>query len=167
MLRGNLDTRLRKLDGGQYDAAVLAAAGLRRLGLAHRISTVLPSDHFVPCAGQGALAIEARADDERVRALLSPLEHPPTRQCIVAERTVLCRLGGSCHTPLGALAIPDGDELVLHGMVADPDGVELVRSSTRWPAGDPEGAGHQLAELLLAAGGDRILERLQNEQSPG
>ena len=89
MLRGNLDTRLHKLDIGQHDAIVLAAAGLRRLGFAHRISELLPVDHFVPCAGQGALAIESREDDSRVRKLLAPLEHPPTRGCVTAERAVL------------------------------------------------------------------------------
>jgi hydroxymethylbilane synthase len=167
MLRGNLDTRLRKLDEGQYDAAVLAAAGLRRLGFDHRISTLLPSHHFVPCAGQGALGIEARDADARVRALLAPLDHTPTRQCVTAERTVLRRLGGSCHTPLGAHAVVDGAELVLYGMVASPDGVDLVRRTTRWAASDPIGAGERLADLLIEAGGDRILACLQDEEASG
>jgi hydroxymethylbilane synthase len=157
MLRGNLDTRLHKLDMGQHDAIVLAAAGLHRLGFAHRISSLLPPEHFVPCIGQGALAIEAREEDERVRALLAPLEHAPTRECVTAERTVLRRMQGSCHTPLGALAFPDGDRLALYGMLASLDGQDLVRVTTHAPAGDPEAAGHRLADLLIDAGGDRIL----------
>jgi hydroxymethylbilane synthase len=97
MLRGNLDTRLHKLDIGQHDAVILAAAGLRRLGFADRISQLLPVDHFVPCAGQGALAIEARADNRRVRDLLAPLEHLPSARCVAAERVVLRRMGASCR----------------------------------------------------------------------
>ena len=160
MLRGNLDTRLHKLDIGQHDAIVLAAAGLRRLGFAHRISELLPVDHFVPCAGQGALAIESREDDSRVRKLLAPLEHPPTRGCVTAERAVLRRLEGNCHTPLGAHATLTEDQLQLYGMLASPDGAELVRVATHAPAGDPEAAGSRLADLLIDAGGDRILAAL-------
>ena len=160
MLRGNLDTRLHKLDIGQHDAVMLAAAGLKRLGYADRISSLLPYDHFVPCAGQGALAIEAREDDTRVLDLLAPLEHEPTRRCVTAEREVLRRLGGSCHTPLGAHAVPDGAELELFGMLASPDGADLVRVTSRAPASDPAGAGHRLADMLIDAGGDRILAAL-------
>lgn len=160
MLRGNLDTRLRKLDVGQHDAVILAAAGLRRLGFAHRICSLLPREHFVPCAGQGALAIESREEDTAARALLAPLEHPPTRECITAERTVLRRLQADCHTPLGAHAVRDGDELELFGMLASPEGVDLVRVTTRAPGRDPEAAGRRLADLLIDAGGDRILAGL-------
>jgi hydroxymethylbilane synthase len=164
MLRGNLDTRLHKLDIGQHDAIILAAAGLRRLGFAPRISQLLPVEHFVPCAGQGALAVEAREDDQRVRALLAALEHPPTRECVTAERTVLRRLGADCHTPLGAHAALTGDRLELYGMLASPDGVDLVRIVTHAPAGAPEAAGARLADLLIDAGGDRILAALGMRQ---
>jgi hydroxymethylbilane synthase len=161
MLRGNLDTRLRKLDMGQHDAIILAAAGLRRLGFADRISQILPVEHFVPCAGQGALAIEARADDLRVRSLLEPLQHPPSALCVRAEREVLRRLGASCHTPLGAHAWLEDDTLQLHGMLASPDGAELVRVSTHAAAADPEAAGRRLADLLIESGGERILASLE------
>jgi hydroxymethylbilane synthase len=160
MLRGNLDTRLHKLDVGQHDAIVLAAAGLLRLGFAHRISQLLPVDHFVPCVGQGALAIEAREDDPRVLQALAVLEHAPTRQCIIAERAVLRRLEGDCHTPLGAHAHLAENQLLLHGMLASPDGADLVRVTTQASAGDPMAAGRRLADLLIDSGGDRILASL-------
>lgn len=161
MLRGNLDTRLRKLDLGQHDAVILAAAGLRRLGFQDRISRLLPVDQFVPCAGQGALALEARADDARVRALIEPLQHQPSALCVRAEREVLRRMGASCHTPLGAHASLLEDVLTLHGMLASPDGAELVRVSTRAPAADPEAAGDRLADLLIESGGEQILASLE------
>jgi hydroxymethylbilane synthase len=161
MLRGNLDTRLRKLDMGQHDAVILAAAGLRRLGFADRITQLLPVEQFVPCAGQGALAIEAREGDERVRALLEPLQHASSALCVTAEREVLRRMGASCHTPLGAHAALHGDELRLHGMLASPDGAELVRVTTHAPAADPEAAGGRLADLLIESGGESILASLE------
>jgi hydroxymethylbilane synthase len=167
MLRGNLDTRLHKLDIGRHDAVILAAAGLRRLGFTDRISRLLPVDHFVPCAGQGALAIEARADDRRVCKLLAPLEHGPTAACVAAERVVLRRLGASCHTPLGAHAVLEGDSMRLYGMLASPDGADLVRVTTRAPAADTESAGHRLADLLIEAGGDRILATLMDAEAHG
>jgi hydroxymethylbilane synthase len=160
-LRGNLDTRLQKLDMGEHDAIVLAAAGLRRLGFAGRLSALLPVDHFVPCAGQGALAIEAREDDRRTKELLAPLQHAPTAACVTAERTVLRQMGASCHTPLGVHATLEGHEFRLYGMLASPDGRDLVRVSTHAPADDPEAAGRSLARLLLQQGGDRILEELE------
>jgi hydroxymethylbilane synthase len=164
MLRGNLDTRLHKLDIGQHDAIVLAAAGLRRLGFAHRISELLPIDRFVPCVGQGALAIEARVDDRRVLDALAALEHEPTRLCVAAERTVLRRLEGDCHTPLGAHASLSGGQLLLHGMLSTPDGADLVRVTTHASAGDPMEAGRRLADLLIDAGGERILTQLGTKE---
>jgi hydroxymethylbilane synthase len=161
LLRGNLDTRLRKLDAGEHDAAMLAAAGLLRLGFANRISQLLPIELFVPCAGQGALAIEARADDAAVIELLAPLDHLPTRACVEAERTVLRRLGASCNTPLGVHAQIDDGEMRLHAMLATPDGSEFIRLATHAPADDPRAAGHLLVDALLDAGGARILASLR------
>jgi hydroxymethylbilane synthase len=163
MLRGNLDTRLHKLQIGPFDAAVLAAAGLRRLGFADRIAQLLPVDHFVPCAGQGALGVEAREGDERVRSLLALLEHPPSATCTAAERAALRRLNATCEMPLGIHALLDGDELQLYAMLASPDGRDLVRITTRAPASEPDAAGHRLAEMLIDAGGDRILASLLPE----
>jgi hydroxymethylbilane synthase len=163
LLRGNLDTRLRKLDAGEHDAAMLAAAGLLRLGFANRISQLLPVEQFVPCAGQGALAIEARTDETAVRELLAPLDHGPTRACVEAERTVLRRLGASCNTPLGVHARIEDGEMLLHAVLATPDGSEFIRLATHAPTVDPEAAGHRLADSLLDAGGDRILAILRSE----
>jgi hydroxymethylbilane synthase len=162
MLRGNLDTRLRKLDMGQHDAVILAAAGLRRLGFADRISQLLPLEQFVPCAGQGALAIEAREDDPRIRSLLEPLQHPASALCVRAEREVLRRMGASCHTPLGAHASLQDGQLTLHGMLASPDGADMVRVTTHAPAADPEAAGGRLADRLVEGGGERILASLDS-----
>jgi hydroxymethylbilane synthase len=163
LLRGNLDTRLRKLDAGEHDAAMLAAAGLLRLGFGDRISQLLPVEQFVPCAGQGALAIEARADDAAVIELLAPLDHPPTRVCVEAERTVLRRLGASCNTPLGVHARIEDSEMLLHAMLATSNGSEFIRLATHAPAADPQAAGHRLADSLMDAGGDRILAILRTE----
>ncbi len=163
LLRGNLDTRLRKLDAGEHDAIVLAAAGLRRLGFSDRISHLLPVDQFVPCAGQGALAIEARADDERIRSLFAPLNHSPSAARVTAERTVLRRMQGNCHTPLGAHAELEGRDLRLYGMLASPDGADMVRVATHAPAADPEAAGRRLADLLIDQGGDRIMASLMSD----
>jgi hydroxymethylbilane synthase len=159
-LRGNVDTRLRKLDAGEYDAILLAAAGLRRLGLEARISLRLPLARFVPAVGQGALAIEAREDDEETRALLSALEHPPTRACVTAERAYLSGLGGDCVTPLGALATCSDGRLEMIGMLADPAGHQIIRQSASGPAADAAAIGARLATTVLDAGGARLLESL-------
>jgi hydroxymethylbilane synthase len=160
-LRGNVDTRLRKLREGQYDAVVLAVAGLERLGLAGAISQVLPLDLMLPAVGQGALCVEVRAGDGATEALVSGLDHPPTRQATEAERALLHRLEGGCQVPIGAFAWLEADRLVLQGLVAAPDGSRLARDEIQGPATDAARLGMALAERLLAAGGAAILAEVR------
>jgi hydroxymethylbilane synthase len=160
MLRGNLDTRLRKLREGQFDAIVLAAAGLRRLGWEHEITEYLAPEISLPAIGQGALGIEGRRDDQFVRSLLSGLEHAPTRTMVRAERALLHRLQGGCQVPIAAHATLDGSDVTLEGLVASVDGKEIIRDRVHGVVTDPESIGIQLAERLLAGGGDRILQAI-------
>jgi hydroxymethylbilane synthase len=159
-LRGNLDTRLRKLDEGQYDAIILAAAGLTRLGLSARIRTVLPAEVSLPAAGQGALGIEAAASRTDVAAWLAPLNDRATAACVRAERAVSRALAGSCEVPLGAYATQDAGQLWLRGFVATPDGTRMARAELRGKAADPEALGLALAVELRAQGADEILASL-------
>lgn len=160
-LRGNVDTRLRKLRAGEYDAIVLAAAGLQRLGLAHEASELLPLEVMLPAAGQGALAIEARAGDAATAALLAPLDDRPTRLAVLAERAFLAQIGGGCHVPVAAYAELAGDTLQLRGLIGARAG-QAVRGAHRGPADDPAGLGRALASALLAAGGRALLrEQIQ------
>ncbi len=159
-LRGNVDTRIRKLDAGDCDALVLAAAGLRRLGLAHRIAITFPLEVCVPAPGQGALAIEVRADDATTRALVAPLTDPPTATAVAAERALVGALGGGCQVPLGALATVDGARLTLHAVVAAPDGSQLIRHVATGPASAPEAVAAAAARALLEAGAADILRTL-------
>lgn len=156
-IRGNLDTRLRKLDEGQYQAIILAAAGLTRLGWQERISALLPLEISVPAPGQGALGIETRADDERIADLLAAIENPATRQAVVAERTFLAALGGGCSTPCGAHAVPAAEGLVLTAGIAAPDGIDALFRTAVAPAAEADRLGRELAEAMLAAGGARLL----------
>ncbi|MRR09974.1 hydroxymethylbilane synthase, partial [bacterium] len=159
-LRGNLDTRLRKLDSGEYDAIILAAAGLTRLGLKDRIRAVLPAELSLPAAGQGALGIEARADRADVAAWLAPLNDAATAACVRAERAVSRALAGSCEVPLGAYAeIRDG-QIWLRGFVASPDGSHMAQAELTGPTTDPETLGLTLANELRAQGADQILASL-------
>lgn len=160
MLRGNLDTRLKKLRDGQFDAIVLAAAGLRRLGWEHEITEYLAPEISLPAIGQGALGIEGRRDDQFVRSLLSGLEHAPTRTMVRAERALLHRLQGGCQVPIAAHATLTGSDVTLEGLVASVDGKEIIRDRVRGTMTDPESIGIQLAERLLAGGGDRILQAI-------
>nr|WP_207222067.1 hydroxymethylbilane synthase [Pigmentiphaga kullae] len=159
-LRGNLQTRLAKLDRGEYDAIVLAAAGLRRLGLGDRIRTLLAPEDSLPAAGQGALGIEIRADREDLRAVLAPLAHAATTAEALAERAVSRRLGGSCQVPLAAYAQAQGESLRLRALVATPDGARIVRAERTGAARDAEALGLAVAEELLAAGAADILAAL-------
>ncbi len=159
-LRGNVQTRLNKLETLGLDAVVLAAAGLIRLGLQDRITERLQPDLCLPAIGQGALAIEIREDDQRVAELIETLNHRETRQTTMAERTFLRRLGGSCVTPIAAFGQIDGEALVLTGMVASLDGKRMVRQAIRGEASAPEQAGQALAEALLAAGAEDILREI-------
>jgi hydroxymethylbilane synthase len=160
-LRGNVDTRLRKLREGQYEAVVLAVAGLERLGMAGAISQILPLHIMLPAVGQGALCVELRSGDAKVLELVSGLDHQPTRLATEAERAFLRRLEGGCQVPIGAFAQPEGDRLVLQGLVATPDGSRLVRDEIRGPAAAVARLGMALAERLLAAGGEAILDEVR------
>ncbi len=165
MLRGNLDTRLKKLREGQFDAIVLAAAGLRRLGWQHEITEYLAPEISLPAIGQGALGIEGRRDDTFVRSLLSGLEDAPTRTRVLAERALLHRLQGGCQVPIAAHATIIGADVMLEGLVASVDGKEVIRDRVKGTVADPESLGVQLAERLLARGGDRILQSIYGSAS--
>jgi hydroxymethylbilane synthase len=156
-LRGNLDTRLAKLDRGEYDAIVLACAGLKRLGLESRVRAVIAPDVSVPAVGQGALAIECRADRPDIAALLAPLAHRDTARAVAAERAVSLALGGSCQLPLAAHAEVTGERLLMRGIVASPDGRRIARAAIEGSAAAPEQAGEQLAAALRAHGAEEIL----------
>jgi len=163
-VRGNVGTRLRKLDEGQFDVLVMAAAGLARLGLKERISTILPTSISLPAVGQGALGIEVRTEDTDILEAIRPLHDPDTYAATLAERALLRRLEGGCHVPIGALGCldegPEGGVLVLEGMVAEPDGSLLIRGSRRGKPEEAEAMGVSLAEELLARGAADILARL-------
>ena len=159
-LRGNLDTRLAKLDRGDYDAIVLAAAGLKRLGLGARIRSLLEVADSLPAAGQGALGIECRADRAEVSALLGPLIDPGTSICVRAERAVNRALGGNCSVPLGAYAELDGARLRVRALVASPDGRRIARAEREGDAADPERVGDEAAALLRERGAAEILAEL-------
>jgi hydroxymethylbilane synthase len=158
-LRGNVDTRVRKLEAGELQSIVLACAGLRRLGHTARITAVLSTDESLPAIGQGALAIECRADDAATRARLAKLDHSPTARAVTAERAFLRRLSGDCKTPLAAHATLDGDTLTLDGLVGAPDGSQIVRESASAPVADGDRLGTELAERLLARGAAELLKR--------
>lgn len=161
-LRGNLDTRLAKLDRGDYDAIVLAFAGLKRLGLESRVRALIEPEVSLPAAGQGALAIECRAERADLLELLSALDDPTTSVCVRAERAVSRELGGSCQLPLGAYAQLEGaDTIRLRGLVAAPDGSRIVRSEARGSIKAPEAVGRELAQSLLASGADSILSSIR------
>lgn len=159
-LRGNLDTRLRKLDEGQYDAIILAAAGLIRLGLKDRIKAVLTPEQSLPAPGQGALGIEVLSGSADMAAVVAPLNDPETAYCVRAERAFSRALGGSCQVPLGGYAIIDDGQLWLRGFVATPDGKEMVSGELRGNPADDEALGRKLAATLRAQGAGAILEKL-------
>lgn len=160
-IRGNLDTRLRKLDEGQHDALVLAAAGLRRLGFGGRISFAIPASACVPAPGQGIVAVEVRGDDQRSVAAVAAINDPTAYGALRAERAVVERLGGGCQTPIGALASPLGaDSFELVAIVVAVDGSKAVRASARGAYTEAAGVGTRVAEMLLADGAGEILAGL-------
>ncbi|MFZ5632743.1 MAG: hydroxymethylbilane synthase [Bacillota bacterium] len=161
-VRGNLNTRLRKLDEQDIDALVLAYAGMVRLGFKDRITELVPFEVMLPAVGQGSIGVEVRADDRELLDLLAALDHGPSRQAVSAERSLMRRLEGGCQIPVGALAMVDGDEIVLEAMVADLDGGAMVRSSLSGPAGDPD-IGARLAEKMIAGGAGDILKKVRQE----
>ena len=156
-LRGNVNTRLAKLDDGQYDAIILAAAGLIRLEMHDRIKAFIEPEVSLPANGQGAVGIECRIDDEATKALLAPLEHSETRIRVNAERAMNRRLEGGCQVPIGAYALVDGEQVHLRGLVGAIDGSEILRAEISGNTTDAEALGVQLAEQLLALGADKIL----------
>ena len=160
-LRGNVDTRLRRLDEGAMDAIVLACAGLMRLGLESRITARLDPAISLPAVAQGVIGIECRRADARTLALLRVLEHGDTRIAMDAERAFALRLGGSCQSPIAAHARLEGRRLILDGLVAEPDGSRLLRDSLAGGVDAPAALGQQLAERILAAGARSLLERLR------
>jgi hydroxymethylbilane synthase len=160
-LRGNVDTRLRRLETGDMDAIVLACAGLIRLGLESRITARLDPKMFVPAVAQGVIGIECRAADSRTLGLVTGLNHRDTRIAMDAERAFAHRLGGSCQSPIAAHARLEGQRLLLDGLVAEPDGSRLLRDSASGGIDDPAALGRLLADRILAAGAGPLLERLR------
>ena len=157
-IRGNVDTRLRKLDEGQYDAIVLASAGLRRLGCENRITELLDPDVMCPAVGQGALAVETRADGGEAEQFAKQLEHRESRVAVTAERAVLRALGGGCQVPIGAYATVDGEMVQLRAIIVSPDGTEIIRKRASGASRDAEVLGRALGDELLAQGGRQILQ---------
>jgi hydroxymethylbilane synthase len=156
-LRGNVDTRLRKLEQGEYDAIILASAGLKRLGKTELMKHIIPCEIMCPAAGQGALGIEIREGDTATRETLKFLEDPAARTATTCERALLNRLGGGCQVPIGALAELRDGKLHLEAIVADPDGTKILRESRAGSIDSPEELGSLVAEALLRRGGDKIL----------
>ncbi|AEF20383.1 hydroxymethylbilane synthase [Pseudomonas fulva] len=164
-LRGNVNTRLAKLDAGEYDAIILAAAGLIRLGFEDRIRASITVEHSLPAGGQGAVGIECRVGDAELQQLLSPLNHTETALRVTAERAMNKRLNGGCQVPIACYAILEGEQLWLRGLVGEPDGSRLLRAEQRGSAEDAERLGIEVAEALLAQGAGDILKAVYGEAS--
>ena len=162
-LRGNVNTRLAKLDNGDYDAIILAAAGLLRLEMPERIADFIEPETSLPANGQGAVGIECRSDDERVKALLAPLEHTETRIRVLAERAMNRRLEGGCQVPIGAYALVNGEQVHIRGLVGAVDGSEILRDEVSGSVENAEQLGIQLAEQLLAQGADKFLAEVYRD----
>ncbi len=164
-LRGNVETRLRKLKEGEFDAVVLASAGMKRLGLSAALMAHLPEDRFVPAVGQGAIGIECRAADTELLSLLAQMEHRPTRVCVEAERGFLAGLDGGCQVPIAAHAVMlDENHFHLEGLVGEVDGSRLIRLQRDGAAEDARAVGLRMAEEILAQGADDILRRLYSPE---
>ncbi|HDM8050717.1 TPA: hydroxymethylbilane synthase [Vibrio fluvialis] len=162
-LRGNVGTRLGKLDAGEFDAIILAAAGLKRLKLEQRIRSFIEPEQSLPAVGQGAVGIECRLDDARLRELLAPLSHAETTERVLCERAMNLTLEGGCQVPIGSYALLEGDDLWLRALVGEPDGSHIVRGEIRGPRQDAERLGVELANQLLANGARDILTKLYAE----
>ena len=165
-IRGNVDTRLRKLDEGRYDAILLASAGLHRLGWQDRIAEILGPEVMLPAVGQGALGIETRSGDEAINELLSPLNDSETRIAVTAERALLAALGGGCQVPLGAHAILDRERLSLLGVVVSEDGRQTVRAAVSGAPDAPEALGQAAAARLLERGARDLIDVVSSEGKP-
>lgn len=164
-LRGNVNTRLKKMDDGEYDAIILATAGLVRLGMLDRIRQRIPAETSLPAGGQGAMGIECRSDDIQTINLLAPLQHGETAIRVTAERAVNERLNGGCQAPIACFAILENDTLWLRGLVGSPDGKTMIEGEIRGHKDDAKSLGVQLADDLLARGADIILNALYNEEN--
>jgi hydroxymethylbilane synthase len=162
-LRGNVNTRLRKLDDGEFDAIILAMAGLKRLGFDDRIRSALTPEQSLPAIGQGALGIETRVDDAEMNALIAPLHCDKTAVVLRAERALNKRLSGGCQVPIAGYAMLDDDNVWLRGLVGQPDGTNTVTAEVHGKAADAEQLGIQVAEMLLAKGADKILADVYGE----
>jgi hydroxymethylbilane synthase len=161
-LRGNLDTRLRKLSDGLYDAVILAAAGVHRLGFGDRIAEYLCCDRFLPAVGQGALGVEIRRDDTEAGELIKEIHHPYTAAGVRAERAFLAKLEGGCQIPIGAFGrVGEGDRLTLTGIVSSVDGTSFLRDETECAISEAASAGEELGETLLSRGADKILAQIR------
>lgn len=156
-LRGNVDTRLRKADGQELDAIVIAAAGMLRLGKLDRVTEFLSPEVCLPSIGQGALAVQVRGDDKEVRETVAVLEHPPTRAATEAERAFLMAVGGGCQLPVAALCVGSGADLSMDALIANPDGTKVVRGRMSGYTTDPEGLGIRLFQQLKAQGAEELL----------
>lgn len=161
-LRGNVNTRLSKLDAGEFDAIILAAAGLQRLGFAERIKATIEPEECLPAIGQGVLGIEIRGDDQQLRELIAPLAHAETTLRICAERALNQTLNGGCQVPIAGYAVLEQDQIYLRGLVGEPDGSKILRAEIRGNSSEAHDLGVQLAHQLLAQGADRILARLRD-----
>ncbi len=157
-IRGNVDTRLRKIREGEADGVILARAGLARLGLLGAITELIPVEVCLPAPGQGAIGLECRDGDDRIAGLLEAVNHPETYRSTAAERALLRVLGGGCQTPIAAWGKPEGDQLTLFGFVSDPTGARFIASALTGPAAEPESLGEQLGERFLEQGAGRLLE---------
>jgi len=159
-LRGNVGTRLSKLDNGDYDAIILASAGLIRLGLADRIASFIEVEQSLPAAGQGAVGIECRTDDVQVQKLLAPLADAETTCCVLAERAMNNHLQGGCQVPIGGYAVLQQEQLYLRALVGDVDGSQIIRAEGKSAVENADVLGVQIAEQLLAQGADKILQSI-------
>ena len=162
-LRGNVNTRLAKLDDGQFDAIILASAGLKRLGFEDRIREAIAPEQSLPAVGQGAVGIETRIDDDEINALLAPLRCPRTWIVVSAERAMNRRLAGGCQVPIAGFALIDGNDVWLRGLVGMPDGSQMLTADARARVEDAEALGEAIAENLLAQGADKILAEVYGD----
>ncbi|WP_341521990.1 hydroxymethylbilane synthase [Pseudomonas sp. G.S.17] len=165
-LRGNVNTRLAKLDAGEYDAIILAAAGLIRLGFEDRITASISVDDSLPAGGQGAVGIECRSADAQIHALLAPLHHADTAVRVIAERSLNKHLNGGCQVPIACYAVLEGDQIWLRGLVGDPSGAVLLHAEARAPQAQAQALGVQVADALLAQGAAKILKAVYGEADP-
>lgn len=159
-LRGNVETRIKKLQSGAFDAIILAAAGLKRLDYEELITETLSPEQMIPAAGQGALGVEVRADDLRIQEIIKCLHHEPSATAITAERCFLARLAGGCWVPISAYAVMSGETMMLRGFVADPEGQEFLMDVCAGESRAPEQLGNRLAEQLIARGAEKIVKKI-------